>query len=310
MLSERFGFLHEDEAACWVTAGLDVLWGIQVDACQRTVMSDRNALAWVSTASGPMLAKWCVSEERFPRLAALARLTSWLDDRGLPVPAPVAALDGRVQVEGDGASLSVQRVVTGEHLDTTDFEHVREAGAVLARLHIALAQYPHADQMTELLSSPAPLASQVTWWLDHAPDHVPAAVIERLRRLVAHAPAVARPSQLVHGDFRSANVLCTGSDVAAVIDFEEARRDQPIAELARSAVLLGTRFHDWGPVSFEVHRAFLDGYREVRELTWAEAKWWLVLLLWYSVLMIPAGEDPTGWEPAAVRLLHDIEQGA
>jgi len=42
-------------------------------------------------------------------------------------------------------------------------------------------------------------------------------------------------------------VLFAGADVAAVIDFEEARLDHRIDELARSAVLLGTRFHNWAP---------------------------------------------------------------
>lgn len=307
-MQERFGFIHGDAAARWVIAVLEDLWGIEVDACQRIVMSDRNALAWVSTASGRMLAKWSVWEERFPRLAALARLTTWLDERGLPVSAPVAALDGRVQVEVEGVSLSVQRVVAGELLDAAALDQVHEAGAVLAGLHDALASYPHADQVAEVMESPEPLARRVTWWLKDAPDHVPRAAVDTLRRLVADAPTASLPTQLVHGDFRAANLLCIDSGVAAVIDFEEARLDQPISELARSAVLLGTRFHDWGPVSSDVHKALLDGYQSVRELTTAEARWWAILVLWYSVMMIPAGEDPTGWESAALTMLREVDQ--
>lgn len=52
--------------------------------------------------------------------------------------------------------------------------------------------------------------------------------------------------------FRSSNVLCAGPKIAAVIDFEEARLDHCIDEVARSAVMLGTRFRNWGPVSADV----------------------------------------------------------
>ena len=52
--------------------------------------------------------------------------------------------------------------------------------------------------------------------------------------------------QLVHGvgGVRSSNVLCACSEIAALIDFEEARIDHCIDEATRSAVLLGTRFRD------------------------------------------------------------------
>ncbi|TIC86459.1 phosphotransferase [Nocardioides sp. GY 10127] len=306
VLSERFGFVDGDEAAVWVSTALADLWGVEVEVCHRLVMSDRNALAWVSASSGPLLAKWSVCEERFPRLAALARLTTWLGAQGLPVSAPVAALDGRVQVELDRASLSVQRVVPGDLLDVTALDDVRQAGAVLARLHSALATYPSADAVAALLAPPVPTQDRIRSWLEEAPDHVPGVAVDALRRLVADAPVSRWPAQLVHGDFRSANVLCAHSAVAAVIDFEEARLEEPLSELARAAVLLGTRFRDWGPVAAEARQALLDGYRSVRDVTAAEARWWAVLVLWNSVRMIPSGEDPMGWTSAALEVLHGI----
>lgn len=307
ILSERFGFTNSEAAARWVTVTLKDLWDIEVDGCQRIVMSDSNALAWMRTASGQMVAKWSVAKERFPRLATLARLTTWLDERGLPVSAPIAARDGQGQVEVDGVSLSVQRVKAGSPLDTEDLDHVHEAGAVLARLHDAMASYPGA---ADVFDTPEPVACRVTSWLQNVPDQVPRTAVDTLRRMATNAPQDASPPQLIHGDFRAANLLCIESGVSAVIDFEEARLDQPIAELARSAVLLGTRFHDWGPVSSNVHQVFLDGYQSVLELTPAERRWWLVLVLWYSAMMIPAGQDqdPTGWESAAAAMLHESDR--
>jgi homoserine kinase type II len=309
-LATRFGFSDAAAASRWVVTTLDEHWGVRVDSCERIVMSDCNALAWVRTPPGRLLAKWSVAPERFPRLAALARLTTWLASEGLPVSAPVAALDGRLQVEVDGVSLSLQREVVADLLDTTVPDQVRAAGAVLARLHDALATYAHAELERELVTPSAPLAAQVTEWLETSAAHVPVTAREVLDRLVAGMPPDPLPTQLVHGDFRSANVLCVGADVAAVIDFEESRLDHRIIELARSAVLLGTRFHHWAPASSEVRTAFLDGYESERRLTPLEARWWDVLVLWYSLAMIPPGDDPTGWESAALSYLRDLGQEA
>ena len=303
VLETRFGLADGAVAGRWVATTLDEHWGIRVEACDRIVMSDHNALAWVATPSGRLLAKWSVAPERFPRLGALARLAAWLGAQRLPVSAPVAASDGRPQVEADGASLGLQRVIEGDLLDTADHAQVREAGAVLARLHSALASYPHTDGVPVPYASATPLADQVTGWLDAASDHLPTEALHILRRLVAEAPADPLPTQLVHGDYRSANILCTGRFVTAVLDFEEARFDHRVVELARSAVLLGTRFRDWGPVSAAVRAALIDGYESESPLTAEERAWFDVLVLWYSLACIPAGNDPTGWRAEAQNLL-------
>lgn len=264
------------------------------------MISDHNALAWVATPAGRLVAKWSVVAERFPRLREMARLTRWLDGRGLPVSAPVPALDGRSQVEVDGVSMCLQREIEGSLLDTADPGQVRAAGAVLARLQDALAAYPGADRVAELAGPPPSLTARITGWLESGAGHLPATARDTLRRLVADAPPDRLPTQLVHYDFRSANVLCAGAEVAAVIDFEDARIEHRVVELARSAVVLGTRFRNWGPVPAEVRDGFLAGYRSVRPLTPAEAGWWDILLLWQALAVVPPGDDPTGWGPSAL----------
>ncbi|MFC8849016.1 phosphotransferase [Micromonospora sp. NPDC057141] len=143
----------------------------------------------------------------------------------------------------------------------------------------------------------------ITEWLDTRAEQLPAAARDALRGLVASAPPDRLPRQLVHFDFRSANVLCADGEIAAVLDFEEARHDHRLVDLARATILLGTRYHDWGPVPPEVHARFLAGYQAVRPLTPAESGWWDVLLLWQALAMVPPGEDPTGWGPSALSRL-------
>jgi homoserine kinase type II len=300
VLTERFGFADRADAERWVATVLGGQWGIEVLRCERIVMSDRNALAWLATRSGRLVAKWSVAPERFHRLTDLARMTTWLAAQGLPVAAPIPTMDGGVQLEVDGASLGLQQEIPGDLLDTDDEDLVEAAGAVLGRLHTALAAYPDPGSVVDRTDSPTPLADRILGWLETGPEEVPSAAREVLRQRVAEAGPEPPAAQLVHGDYRAANVLCRDGQVAAVLDFEEARLTVRVDELARSAVLLGTRFTDWGPVPEPVRDGFLAGYRSQVSLTEAETRWWAPLVLWYSLAMIPPGADPTGWGAAAM----------
>lgn len=305
-LDRRFGFTSQEAAGAWLANTVDKHWGLEVDACERIVISADNALAWVSTPSDRLVAKWSVAPKRFGRLTALAELSAWLKDQGLPVSAPLASRGGDLQVEVGGSSMSLQREMAGDLLDPADLTQARAAGLVLAQLHASLAQYPRSSTL-DLYDGSAPLNSRISDWLDADVKGVSAAARETLRRLVQDAPASPIPPQLVHGDFRSANVLWDDGRIAAVLDLEEARWDHPIDELARSAVLLGTRYRDWGPVPRDTRLEFLHGYQSVRPLAPAEMAWWSILVLWYSLMMVPpADEDPTGWSAAAEAQVEEL----
>jgi homoserine kinase type II len=142
-----------------------------------------------------MLAKWSVAPDRFSRLDTLAGLTAWIDDRGLPVSAPVAALDGRIQVEASGASMCLQKQIHGELLDVSGLDRVRYAGAVLARLHAELSKYPHTDELPGLRAPTHSLSAQIAGWLAGAPEHVPPGALRALRLMLANAPSDALPTQ-------------------------------------------------------------------------------------------------------------------
>jgi homoserine kinase type II len=303
-LAGRFGFSDGPAAGRWVAGTLDKHWGVHVDSCERIVMSGGNALAWVGTPSGRLLAKWSVVTERFPRLAATVRLTSWLHGRGQPVSPQVPTPDGRIQVETDRVSIGVQREIAGDLLDTADPDQVRTAGAVLARLQDTLAAYPDAERTPALAVPAKPLKTRITDWLDSGAGHLPVAARDTLRRLVTGAPPDRLARQLVHFDYRSANILCDRGEIVAIIDFEEARLEHRLVELARAAVLLGTRYHNWGPVPAEVRAEFVAGYASERALTAAEAGWVDILVLWQALAMVPTGDDPTGWGSSALGQLR------
>lgn len=229
-LTERFGFADAASAAGWVRDALGDSWGIAVHGCDRLVISDRKLLAWIRTDLGRLIAKLSVDPELFGRLAETAALIVWLQAGGIPVAAPVPARDGRLQVEAEHASLGLSPVIDGELLDAGDLRQVSEAGRMLAALHEVLARYP--------------------------------------KPVGGHRPA--EQEQLVHNDFRSANILHDGTSITAVLDFDEVTCRTRAADLAKAAVLLATRYHGWGPTSELVRQTFVAAYRERTPLTSAE----------------------------------------
>ena len=200
-LTKRFGFTSAGSAADWARDAVWAGWAIPVDHCDRLAISAGNMLAWVTAGDRRLIAKWSVFPGLFRRLADTATLTAWLHARGIPVAAPVPSVDGRLRLEVPNASLGVYPVVDGDLLDVDDPGQVTEAGRLLARLHGTLALYPH--------------------------------------RIDGGGPT--GNDQLVHNDFRSANLLHDGTRISAVLDFEEVTYGTRVADLARATVLLGTR---------------------------------------------------------------------
>jgi len=235
-LTRRFGFRDGPSAAAWVADVLDRYWRLDVVRCDRLVISDRNVMAWVLAGGRPVIAKWSSVPHRFSRLEDAARVVAWLDTQAVPVAAPIAATDGRLLVEiGNGARgqlrsrlplpgsrflVGVLPVVEGDLLDVDDPGHVDDAGRMLATMHQALAGYPGRHG--------------------------------RRRR--------GERAQLLHNDFRSANILHDGTRISAVLDFEEITCDARVADIAKSAVLLGTRYRNWGPTSESVRAAYVNAY--------------------------------------------------
>jgi homoserine kinase type II len=229
-LSQRFGFADAVSAVRWLGDTLRDTWAITVDDCDRLVISGGNLLAWITAGDRRLIAKWSVVSKLFQRLADTTALTVWLHHGGIPVAAPIPARDGRFRVELDNVSLGVFPVIDGDLLDVRDLAQVTEAGRMLATLHDAMAAYPH-----------------------HIGGGPPA-----------------RHEQLVHNDFRSANLLHDGTSITAVLDFEEVTYRSRVSDLAKATALLGTRYHNWGPTSQFVREAFVGAYCDRAPLTNAE----------------------------------------
>lgn len=101
-------------------------------------------------------------------------------------------------------------------------------------------------------------------------------LLDRWAALAESAPPPAGPDRIVWGDCRLPNVIIDGDEVAALIDFEDARLDQPEADIAMwllqddlytrglgVAALPGTPSHDATVARFEERLG-----RELVDLDW------------------------------------------
>jgi homoserine kinase type II len=235
-LRKRFGFSDAVSAAEWVADVLERYWELETVSCDRFVISGRNVMAWVEAGGRRLVVKWSSLPHRFSHLEDAARVVAWLDTQAVPVAAPIAATDGRLLVElgndargrlrarlplpGTRFLVGVLPVVEGDLLAVENPVHIDDAGRMLATIHQALASYP----------------GQVG-----------------RRGQGAH-------TQLVHNDFRSANILHDGTRISAVLGFEEITYDTRVADIAKSAVLLATRYREWGPTDESVRSAYLSAY--------------------------------------------------
>lgn len=325
-LRDRFGFDDAAAATTWCAVLLDEVWGIDVREVTRVVISDQNVIAWVQAARGGLVVKWSRARDQFERLDASARLLRLLSERGVPVAAPVASLTGadRVVVAGPAAELSVAVLpeLTGDWLDATNPSAVRAAGGCLAELHQALGAigalgaHPvlgpssavgvglHADApqartaaavVRVLATEPVDWQARVATWLDQSDGGLAPAASQRLGALLASAPRLDDAQQLVHNDFRAANILTRDSRVVGVLDFDDVAVAPRVYDLAKASVYLGTLFTGWGPIPPPARDALRAGYESVCPLTAVESHWLELLTLWLGLLAAQSQPAPERW---------------
>lgn len=296
-LRDRFGFEDFAAASDWLRTHLAGTWDVAMESCERLMISGNQAIAWLHTDRGGLVAKWSCDQAAFARLAAVSDLLAELARRDQPVVAPLITVDGhRREVLPAGfveLSVVVQPVVEGQHLDIADPAAVHAAGAALAGLHLAMAGY--ADPRLTDRVSPRALA-----WPDQADPTRARTVSQRLRAEFPHLSELDADPQLVHFDFRAANVLTARSQIRAVLDFDDVGFDVCVNDLAHAAVYLATVFTNWSPTAAPVRSTLVGGYESVRPLSESERAWLPVLVRRKGSQAIPEGDDPAGWAEAVV----------
>lgn len=224
---------------------------------------------------------------------------------GWPVALPLRAPGGAKVLEHDGHCWVATALLAGEPQADPTPAMYHNRGRLLGRLHRDLASFPVDGQKPG-----AGKAWELDAWL--APANVGtfnevlatfaieepelAAIVRRyryrnLRELSRlHYPEL--PDMPIHGDFQGSNLLWHEGQLTGLLDFDFARRDARICDLATMLV-------PFEPLAPRFAGPMLEGYESVRQLSDIE---WALLpalarasLLWWVALLLAGwrtGSDP------------------
>jgi len=237
-----------------------------------------NTNYFATTRGGSSGNDWVLTV--FERLSATQlpyylQLMQHLARRGLPVPLPRADANGNLVHSLAGKPAALVNRLRGHHQLAPDLHHCSQLGHLLARLHLAVADFP--------LHQPNPRG--LAWWTATAPQVMPflAAPQQDLLRdelafqqqLAASPAHAALPRGAVHADLFCDNVLFDGlpghERLTAAFDFYFAGSDSFGYDLA-------VCLNDWcldaadGRLDEARAQALLAGYARERPLSAVEAR--------------------------------------
>lgn len=211
----------------------------------------------------------------FEQLPFYLRLMQHLARRGLPVPEPRADASGEIVHRVAGKPAALVNRLPGHHQLAPDLHHCAQVGALLARMHTAVADFPMSQ----------PNLRGLAWCLDIAPvlaPHLGGGERDLLRselafqQQLAAAPAwQALPRGAVHADLFRDNALFDGlpghEKLTGCFDFYFAGVDSFGYDLA-------VAIDDWcvdddsGRIDEPRAAALTQAYQALRPLHPAEAR--------------------------------------
>lgn len=210
--------------------------------------------------------------DRFPQrlIEQDIRISEAVCRAGLPVP----RMDGTVEVEGRKGIIFER--IEGQTLlrqMTTKPWRVKEYSHLLARLHAEIHRFsaPGLPLWKEAHHRRIGRSEGLT-------EHVRAAAIEALE----HLPD---GTAVCHGDFHPDNILIT-PERAFVIDWMTATQGHPLADVARTSLLLSLDISPAGQkfssilraFKSQVHRVYLHDYFEIMPGSKADLAPWMLPL--------------------------------
>lgn len=274
------------------TAGVLRHWKVEpVTSVQRATSGTMNETWLITTAQRRLVLRKHRRTQR-DQIAFEHAVITHARQRGIPCPGALVTGDGEPIVDHDGAFYSLFDFARGRQVPRAELTagHAHAMGVMLARLDLALADFPVQPQVVERPSDLTPVIATVDQLLDHLeqqerpPEQDRRADLDQraeqdrwaaefLRSKAAWlrtaAPPIWRPPpvealQLVHGDYQESNLFFDADgSVCDVIDWDKAGSGWPAAELVRA---LDHALH-LDPV---LSRALVEGYRSLRPLSPAE----------------------------------------
>jgi len=223
-------------------------------------------------------------------------LVAYLRDNGFPAPVFVPGVSGDTSVAVNGDLYSASVFVKGSPYQAGNVEHLREAARTLAKYHWIVASFglspprlrePFLSETLRERLAAMPSLEFISDFSTRYGDRDPRIpdllaslpyVLERgeevLGRLERLYPVL--PKLVIHGGCRRGSTLFKGDRLVAMLDFDSARPEARVLDLAIA-------FHDFGkvwgdpgspdfkvPLDLRIVSEFLDAYQEINLLEEAE----------------------------------------
>ncbi len=199
-------------------------------------------------------------------------LQDHLARNGVPAPRPVPDRAGGFLAELNGKPAALVDFLPGKDVTVPTVAQCGQAGAMLARIHIAGRSY---EGRMDNPRGPA-------WWREAAPQVLPfldpadAALLEREVRFQPADLDRGLPRGAIHADYFRDNVLFDGGAVSGVIDFYFACTGALVYDVAIAV-------NDWcvkpdGALDAARAAALLAAYARARPFTSAERDAWPAML--------------------------------
>lgn len=194
-----------------------------------------------------------------------AALLRHLEEAAVPAPRLRTTLDGRAFVSAVGGHVSLFGWLAGEERTRGELtpQHLEQLGHALAKLHVAATSFPGARENPY---GPRTVRAWIEELVDHADPEVWQTAVELTADLeeIDAVPPGLEPRGVIHADLFLDNVKWVGDRVSALFDFEMACVEAFGLDLA---ITLNAWCFDEGAYRWELVRALLRGYEEVRPLS-------------------------------------------
>jgi Ser/Thr protein kinase RdoA (MazF antagonist) len=246
-------------------------------------------------------------------------LTAHVAGLGWPVPAPLATRDGAHVVEREGVHFALFPFLPGRPPPYGNLRYLATKGQLLARLHGDMTTWAAAGQRPGWSRAAEPdeavrragfagFADLLAPFGRHDPEPAArlgaayAANVEEMRR----RDYAALPDTPVHNDFHNDNIFFVRGRLSALLDFDSARLDARIADIATTIWLDCHTPPDYDTISLPALSAFLGGYTSQSPLTELERR--LLLPFVEAAIIGYAGNRlsllHTGDNPSVLRSLY------
>lgn len=187
--------------------------------------------------------------------------------KGLPCPTPIAARDGKMLHDLHRRPAAIISFLRGMWPKRILVTHCSQVGEALARLHLAVADFPMRRENALSVAGWRQLYDSCAARADEVQPGLGAELGEELAQLTAQWPKDL-PAGVIHADLFPDNVFFLGDRLSGLIDFYFACNDFLAYDLG--ICLNAWCFEKDGAFNATKARALVRGYRKTRPVTAAE----------------------------------------